>query len=198
MKHFISSALISVGLLASASATSVTLGGLNAQFVTSTGAALPNGSLVRIGTMDTAVGLSSFVEWGTTSITTIASRPGRVGLATVNGASDDAAFNNKPIYLWVYNSATASSTVDQAVFRADAATPAWTFPVDGATATVAISSQAIDFARSPDGFTAPSIAGAGTSSTNVKVLTLGAVVPEPSGAILLGMVSLLGLVRRRR
>src|SRR5690606_10576532 len=99
-------------------------------FVTSTGDRLAAGSLVRLGTLGTDGDLSTFAEFGRTTI----SHPGAAdtlqvgGFLTIPVANGDTAANEaaagKKVYLWVY--ATPEESSQSGVFTSS--DPTWVVP----------------------------------------------------------------------
>lgn len=173
------------------------------QVVSSSSVLIGNGMLVRIGTFTIEGDTSSFVEFGTSVTASVGPGTSRVTGAAVNngGETDDAQFNAKNVYLWIYNSATRSDTADQGIFRATAGTPAWVFPTDGgALDTVTLSVLQVNSAFVIPGFTEASViaaGGQGNPSTTNAVFKLGAAVPEPS-SLMFGLLSMGLLARRKR
>src|SRR5687767_5597474 len=98
----------------------------------SDGALVANGGLIRIGYLGTAGNLNSFVEFGTSTIKSAgvltSARPSKVtgSVTNTNGEGDDASFNNRDVYVWIYNGTTAAGSLMNGLFRA----VGFTFPVD--------------------------------------------------------------------
>lgn len=174
------------------------------RFISTAGTVIANGSLVRVGMMSNPADTSTFVEFGRTTLATVFGQTGRLGGATVNanGEADDDGFNGANVYVWVYNSTTESSTADQGLFRASAATTPWVFPANGgATDSVTLGLAQTDTAITPTTggpFFIPAAIRPATAVNqwgNFVGLQLAAGIPEPSS---LGLVALAGLAALRR
>ena len=90
-----------------------------------------NGSLVRVGMiLNTADPAGSFVEFGTGMVRTAGigsgARPGKItGSVIPSGAeSTHGAFNNRPVYLWIYNSPGEAGATEQGIFGTSRVFPA--------------------------------------------------------------------------
>jgi hypothetical protein len=188
-----------------ANASNITLANspVGPQVVTFSRVLIGNGNLVRIGTLTVPGLASSFVEFGTSTTLSVGPGTSRVSGTAVNtgGEADDAQFNAKDVYLWIYSTPTASATADQGLFRATAGTPAWVFPTDGgALDTVTLGVANINSALDIPGFTGAAVQAAGAEGNTLTntALRLGTVaVPEPS-ASLLALVALGFITRRKR
>jgi hypothetical protein len=106
---------------------------------------VPNGNLLRVGTLTVAGDPASFVEFGTGAIRNAgigpSARPGKVhgSVANNNGEADDAPFNGMDVYVWIYNAPSVTEATQRGLFR----TGGLTFPVDdpaGIGDTITISS----------------------------------------------------------
>jgi len=101
-----------------------------------------------------------------------------------SGATKADFFNNRLLYLWIFNASTTASATEMGIFRATAASPAWNFPPnagglgDGLTYGTTTGAAAT--------ITALGSAGSSTSGT----LQLAAAIPEPSVGALLGLAFL--------
>lgn len=166
---------------------------------------VPDGSLVRLGTFDAApeanadfaTFASSFREFARTTMGNASNvNTGHIVRNNLTGGTGpespdgDASFIGKTIYIWVYNSATDSASVEQGVF---ATTLAY---ADQATAlATSLTTYVNAFGRSSAGAASVEKNAAQTAVTRFN---LAPVVPEPSVTLSLGLLGALGLMRRRR
>ncbi len=166
---------------------------------------VPNGSLIRVGTLIGGTTSAFFVEFGTSTVKNAgagaSAKASKVTGSVLNASeADDTQFNGLPVYVWIYNSATVSASADQAIFKStfvfpvndtggvgDAATPTATSFTAGIVSIVGFT----DGAFNPTGDNA-------TGSVTGGQFVLGTAVPEMSTSLLL--ISCLGFVgfRRRR
>ena len=166
---------------------------------------IPNGSLIRIGRLSEPGVASSFVEFGTSTIKNggigPTAKPGKVNGAVANtgGESDDAAFNNANVFVWIYNATTESAATERGLFQA----VGLLFPADdpgGVGDSLSITATSLTAY-----ITDPALVGGQgrfdtTNDANGNGrLILGSLVaiPEPSS---FGLIALVGLtaIRRRR
>lgn len=117
---------------------------------------------------------------------------GTVGLIIGSGDTINTAFNSAPFYLLIGNAATRALSTEFAIL---ALTPAGTFPSNVGPAG-AFTYSIVDITS-----IAP-VTNAGTeidspAGTSDRIKLVSTLIPEPSTA-LLGAVSALGLLRRRR
>ena len=166
---------------------------------------VPNGSLIRVGTLIGGTTSAFFVEFGTSTVKNAgggpSARASKVTGSVLNTTeADDAQFNGLPVYIWIYNSATVSATADQAIFRST-----FVFPVnDTGGVGDAVTPTATSFTAgivAIEGFTDGSFNPTGDNATGAVTggqFVLGTAVPEVSTSMLL--FSFIGLVafRRRR
>lgn len=120
---------------------------------------------------------------------------GKVGGTIVdnNGGSTQAAyFNNKSLYLWIFNASTVSAATQMGIFRSTDGAPAWTFSVNAGGVGDVLTYSTTN-AGAP---TVIAIGGAG--STPAGQMMLVAAVPEPSVLALGAMAGLGMLVSRKR
>ena len=168
------------------------------------GVLVPNGSLIRVGTLLVDGDYTTFVEFGTTTVKSagfgVNAKPSKVlGSVTNNlGEEDDSQFNDLPIYIWIYASFTESSSVPQGLFKSS-----FRFPVND-VAGVADSAGTSAVAYSEPVFlpfhfyqatylpTASNLTGAATGGRWV----LGG-IPETSTGVSASL-GLLGLFAKRR
>ncbi len=208
MKKALSIALLMASVL-SAEATSVSLSSLGntgpAAYLNDGVTLVPNGSLVRIGTFSTPGDLSTFVQFGTSTVKTYPSlggNPGKVVGSVASGTEeDDTQFNGKDIYIWIYNAATEAAATQSGIFRAtvNGTGDGWVFK-DNNTGSLDADSSALDVAAinvaiSPPGLNGASV-GTGVNTATSRLIL--AAVPEPTTATFAGLVGLLALSRRRR
>lgn len=166
---------------------------------------VPNGSLIRVGTLVGGATAAFFVEFGTSTVKSVgigaSAKPSKVSgsVANTGGEADDSVFNGLPVYIWIYNSATISATADQAIFKST-----FVFPVnDTGGVGDAVTPTAVSFTEvlAIEGFTTGAFNATGDNATGNATggqFVLGSVIPEVSTSVLL--ISCLGLVgfRRRR
>jgi hypothetical protein len=154
----------------------------------------------NVAAITTAGGWTQFAAPATMAI----NGTGKVGTAGITDNTAAAtAFNNQPLYLWVFNAATPGAATEMGIFRATTATVPWTFPVNGfgVSDNPTISSTSI---AAPTlvaiGNTGSTTTGAGTTVDPGKLI-LAKPVPEPS-TLALGGLAGLGMLssrwRRRR
>jgi hypothetical protein len=172
-------------------------------------ALVPNGGLIRVGYLATPNTPSSFVEFGTSTVknsgvgTSI--RPSKVN-GSVNNVTeaDDAAFNGKDVYVWIYNAATEGASTQSGLFHAVATV----FPNDdpaGVGDTVSVLATSLtEYINDPKYNVAGGVQGrfdaaaaANADGSGTGRLYLGGIVPEPSSMGLLALAGL-ALIRRRR
>lgn len=163
------------------------------------------GSLVRLGYLAEGTNLSSFVEFGRTTIgnpapaITIGGFLG--GQIDNNDPAANTAAQGKQIVLWIYNAATIEGSSADGVFTSTDAS--WKIPTtfDGGATQ---SSNVIAGLGTAPGFTnvtalkgsysvGPVTVSGGTNATG----SIYALVPEVSSSLLVGL-SALGLMARRR
>jgi len=93
-----------------------------------------------------------------------------------SGATEANFFNNKPVYVWVFNGSSPSASTQMGIFRAPSATTPWTFPSNGngvgdtATLSTTPTNAAVISA----------IGGAGSTNSSQLILAAVTPVPEPS------------------
>ncbi|MCB1096446.1 MAG: hypothetical protein KDN22_12790 [Verrucomicrobiae bacterium] len=221
MKYFSSICVLALGIASAGAATiqidySAAPGERAVQIVTTAvTSALPSGNKVAVGTFDTAGGFdvaanagsisalaSRWIEFDSKSIRTIGGEDGRF---SESGSGDDAGFVGKPIYLWIFKTATNVDPQvdfsDPVALNAPAAdfsditgyglynAPSWTFP-DGANPAPAnlalITSDDAGLVALNGGVIGPATTGS---------LTL---IPEPSTTSLAGLTVMICALRRRR
>lgn len=156
------------------------------------------GMLIRVGTISNlADPVGSFVDFGAGSTRTIVSTTSKI-TGSVTSALPEAnhdQFNGKAIYIWAYNSATALTASQQAIFASTKLFP--TNDVNGVGDDVTVVS-ATDFtgAVTIPGWNPGAIVAGGGDHTPRFVL--GTVVPEPTTTTFSGLAALAFIARRKR
>jgi hypothetical protein len=212
MKKTILSILAATASWVSASTVSLSSGGATTPSPTvynHANSAVVTSGLVRVGMMSNPADMSTFVEFGTSAITFAGigtnRREGKINgpVANNNLETDDAQFNGKDIYIWVYNAATAAAATEQGLFKVVEAVggPDQQFPVDdpgGFADSTTVDGRNITqyIALNIPGFDQGKVDPT-TDSSGATRLVLGAIVPEPSSMGLLALAGL-ALSRRRR
>lgn len=177
-----------------------------------------NGNLIRIGTLEIPNVVTSFVEFGTSTVKSfgpgIAARPSKIGGAVTNNggeadpaaptdANHDTQFNGDQVYIWIYNATTADPLAASGLFRADVAPNL--FPNNDGPAGLndALTVLATSFLTAipiPGHLQQASVDMTGDNGTGNATggrFVLGA-VPEPSISMLaMGAVMVLGFRRRK-
>lgn len=122
--------------------------------------------------------------------------PGRLGGSatdTNTGATKADFFNNKGIYVWVFNSDNPATATEMGIFRAPAAGVPWTFPTNtgGLGDSVSLSTASST--------TINAIGGVGSTfgTSQLRTEAFGT-VPEPSRMMLVALGAMGVVVRRRR
>ena len=98
-----------------------------------------------------------------------------------SGVSSTYLTTGAQLYMWVFNSSTASTATQWGIFDA----PSWTFPADTGVANLSLSSSDIFIFR---------------GSADGSDFDLASVIPEPSSMASVGSAMILGIafLRRRR
>lgn len=175
--------------------------------VTSGGDRVATGSLVRLGTLAEPGNLATFQEFGRTTISDPSPQlPGTGGFLTIPVSNGDQAQNaaaaGKQIYLWIY--ATPDESNASAIFTST--DTSWTVPQTFNGAADQTSNLNLALAEGITAIDAPGgLPGAAWTRGPIDLLGQapeGSIfiipVPEPSAALLTGMVTLAALGRRRR
>jgi hypothetical protein len=225
-KTILSSLGCAIMLVSSSSAaiTGVNLSGsptTGSVFVTdaTTTSILADGSLVRIGTFESAPAANStfeslasaFREFSRTTLGITRNpqvpdpaqdgrgrmnRPGLVGIDGGTSPDADSFFSGKTVYIWVYNSANADPLAAQGIFMSNQAASA--FPAESLPTSTSFS---INQFRTAIGTHNPAANPASVdlnANNTVTFFHLSAPIPEPSSVLTLSFVTVLGLLRRRR
>lgn len=189
MKRILSS-LIALGFaFQSASAITVVFGtGTESSWFTdSTGMALADGSLVQVGTFTGGFEAANFTLFAEVATSTwpvfppIGTQTGRVAGGEISNSENDSLFNNKQIYLMVFNAPTANEATQYGIFTSSL--DGWKYS-DLFASTIDVTE--IDTV----------INGYGT--INHPTVGLYAPIPEPATAGFLAGAAMLGLVALRR
>jgi len=212
MKKLLLSLVLASASLVDASTVTLSSAATAPSVYTFQGALVPNGSLVRVGFLATDGVASSFVEFGTSILGNggafAGARPSKLNGGVTNVTeTDDAQFNGKTVYVWIYNAATQAASTQSGLFKAVAVgtSVTTTFPIDdpagpGDLATIQ-GLQFTEYVNDPSlgqfqGRFDPA-AAANADGTGTGRFILGGGVPEPSSMGLLALAGL-GLARRRR
>lgn len=172
------------------------------------GGLVPDGSLVKVGTLTGAAPANAtfeqlaaiFEEFGRTTVGTdnaIGANTGHIQRSNISGIAGgtspqpDSFFATKAVYIWVYGDATGTSASPQGLFGS-----ATTFQDQATAVSVSMGSFANAYGQFPGG-TAASFTPGATAGT-ASAYRLAAAIPETSSS-LLGMLALgLLTVRRKR
>jgi hypothetical protein len=174
---------------------------------------VPNGSVIRVGTLTNPNDFSTFIEFGTSTVKNAgigaSAQPGKVtgSVTNANGETDDNQFNNLPVYVWVYNAATlppdsaSRELIAQGLFRSSDTNFPANDPAgvgDAATATAVSFTATVNLPFLASQASVNMTGDNGTGNPTGGRFVLGAPVPEPSVSLLgLGAAMLVGLRRRR-
>ena len=139
---------------------------------------------------------SGFEDEGVTNTLKV-SPTGKVGGNLVDIENGASYFNNKPIYLWIFNGASVSTSTEMGIFRATTADTPWTFPVNAGGVGDTLTLSTVNTLS-----TIAAFGGFGSTPSGKLQLTNNfnvAPVPEPATltvGIFAGMACI--CVRRRR
>jgi len=203
MKKAITALLLGTALVAKATTLSFSTTRTGPAVFDSTNTlVVPNGSLVRVGTISNESDPNAtFVEFGTSALASAGAnpataRPGKlVGDATPSLAeANHTQFNGQTIYLWIYNAPTAGAATQQGIFKTNLVFPNNDTGGFGDSIIVTSATDITSVVAAP-GYSAPQILAGDANDS--KHFVLGA-VPEPTASLLalLGVVAI--GVRRRR
>jgi hypothetical protein len=174
------------GVIAAVGGTSLTGGGYAISIGTFTNAGGTTEEPLITSTESLQSAIASFDVFATVLAPTSGATVGTItGSFTSLGGADPNVFNLKPIYIMVGNGATIASSTHVSIFKL---TTNNAFPANVAAAgstTVSV----------PNGTVFSVVGTAGSVEGNTLNL---AIVPEPSAAALLGLLGVVGLIRRRR
>jgi hypothetical protein len=203
MKKLILSILATFTTLAGASTVSLSSNAVGpTAYNNANTSIIANGSLIRIGRLSEPGVASSFVEFGTSTIKNggigPTARPGKVNGSVVNtgGESDDAAFNNANVFVWIYNAPDAGSSTESGLFQA----VGLTFPVDdpaGVGDSLSITATNLTVYVTNPAFQAQGRVDPTSDANGNTRLVLAANIPEPTSVGLLALLGLASLRRRR-
>jgi hypothetical protein len=156
------------------------------------------GMLIRVGTISNlADPVGSFVEFGAGATRTIISTTSKItgSVTSALPEADHTQFNGRSIYIWAYNSGTALTASQQAIFASTKAFPV--NDVNGVGDDVTVFSAA-DFtgAVTIPGWNPGSIVAG--DAVHTPKFVLGTVVPEPTTTTFSGLAALAFIARRKR
>lgn len=177
-------------------------------FFLSSGAVVPDGSLIRIGTFDTAPSAggtflefaASFHEFARTTMgnatNTNTGHPVRNNIAGGTGPESpdaDTFFIGKNVYIWVYGDADGDTTGNEGQGL-------YSTTLTFADQPTALSTSTTGYINAFGKNVIPGGTNANVVVSNglVTRFNLAGVIPEPSSVVTLGLLSMLGLARRRR
>jgi hypothetical protein len=212
-------ALALLGAVPMTHATTVTLsGGPTGPSVFQPGGTslVPNGSVIRVGTLQTPGDVNSFIEFGTSTVKAAgppgAQQPSKVVGSVANTEENpgvtpgDSDFDGDQIYIWIYNATTvptdptARQAIEQGLFRSDTL-----FPTNDGSVGLndSVSPQATSFLTAINlpfqlvQATVNMTGDNGTGNATGGRFVLGA-IPEPTtGMLALGAAMALGFRRRK-
>ncbi len=124
---------------------------------------------------------------------------GKVGGSVTDnnsGATKADFFNNKPLYLWVFNASTIGAATQMGIFRATTATTPWTFATNAGGV-----GDSTTFSTTPAAASVISaIGGFGTAGSQLQLtdqFNVGPPVPEPS-TLAFGVFTVLAALSSRK
>jgi len=185
-------------------ATTVSLSSTSAGpgvFQTDATTLVPNGSVIRIGTItNLANPIGSFVEFGTGAVRSVgvggSARPGKVA-GSVTATEPETAhdkFNGAAVYVWLYNGTSPLTSSAQGLFSTTAVFPANDGPLGlNDSLTLASGTQITGTVAIPGWGTAAILPGDATNSLKFVLA-----VPEPTTTTFSGLVALAFMARRKR
>lgn len=156
------------------------------------------GNLIRVGTISNlADPVGSFVEFGTGATRTIISSTSKItGSVTPTLAeAQHTQFDNKTLYIWVYNSPNALTASQQGIFASNKSFPVNDVAGVGDDVLVTSATDFVGTVEIPGWVQAQIVTG---DAANNPKFVLGGVIPEPTSATLSGLVALGFLARRKR
>lgn len=193
MKSLLLAAALSCAAIIPGRATSVTLSGspTGRDAVDSSLTALENGDLVLIGTFlnPLALGaapvadLQSGAGWtpfgNALSIAAVFGHPGKLVGTSTDATTTADFFNDRQIYLWVFNAPTIEQSTEWGIFTAAGASPPWIFPTNGGgigdLLTISVDAPKL---VAVDGL-------GGVSESHLQLIS----VPEPASCALLALAA---------
>ncbi len=212
-----------VALLASAAhaaTVSVTVNTNGASYTTSDGSLLPAGCVVRVGIFDTSSpaniatiqtsnnfldlnalftplaeglpGAGTISEFGTTGNNIITNYNPAVGgmevFGQITGIESTYCTAGTQLYTWVFNNADPLLATEWGVFTASTG---WNFPA-------ALGSETLATKEITDVLRGISVGAVNLSSSQLQLSPIVSPVPEPSGAMLIAIISFGVVLRRAR
>ena len=215
MKTLLLSCILGLVATVSSNAASInfdTGSGLGHMFVTSGGARLAIGSLVRMGTLSTPGDANSFVEFARTTINNTGGASTFTGFlrdgVTIATPAEADAIKGKQIFLYVYNAqGVAAGVVPTTLEKGLFSSTEWALPAgfdSAATTTFNVKLGAVQggtppvvTVAGPDGsFRVGTIAAGAGSNSNGSIYTLA--IPEASTSLLAALAGFALLGRRKR
>lgn len=126
--------------------------------------------------LDTSSGSPNLGVTGAATISASGKLGGSISDITT-GATKADYFNNKDLYVWIFNAPSVASASQMGIFRATTATTPWVFPTNaggglGDTTTLGTTVGAASVISA--------IGGVGSTSSSVLQLTAVTPIPEPS------------------
>lgn len=200
MKYFSVSilALLALGSVASAASSVTFISQLSGNYIASgSGVALPDGSLVLIGSFDNVAAIDAlpitqieqaagWSQFGSTYTTNVIGSGGKLTGSVINNTPEADAFAGEQIFLWVFNAPTVAAATEYGIFTALQADLEWVFSADIIDGNSYLELDDL-------GLTAY------LGSVNGSALSLTAIVPEPSlYAAALGAAGLALVALRRQ
>jgi len=165
--------------------------------------------LIRVGMLTDPANVNSFVEYGTSTIKPAGlgagQKQGKVtGSVTNVTEADDAQFDNKDVYVWIYNAATAAASNQSGLFHAVGVKFVPDDPAgvgDQTTVFATALTEYVNTAAAHPGVQwtegKADFSAAATDAFGTGRLVLGGQIPESSSMGLLALAGL-ALARRRR
>jgi hypothetical protein len=156
------------------------------------------GNLIRVGMISNlADPVGSFVEFGTGATRTIITATSKItgSVTSPLAESQHTQFDNKTLYIWVYNSPNALTASQQGIFASNKAFPVNDVAGVGDDVLVTSATDFVGVVEIPGWVPAQIVTG---DAANNPKFVLGGVIPEPTSTTLSGLVALGFLARRKR
>lgn len=159
-------------------------------------AAMASGGWKQFG-LDTSTGDPVAGRIDTLGISTLGKLGGQVTDNNINIPTQADFFNNKQVYVWIFNAPSVAAATEVGIFHATTATLPWVFPTNAAGV-----GDTITFSTTNSGAaTIAAIGGFGTAAPSLMQLTNNfsvAPVPEPTTAIFGLLTGIAAVYSRRR